>query len=111
MADRPINMLALAIANWAVRIGAENLNQLPGLWKQDTAPMGEWGPLHVEVNAHDFDVDSVGAFTFIIHPAGNPLGFLAAVTPYGGSIMAAGRPAGDLEDMLIAHFEGLGVTP
>jgi hypothetical protein len=109
MSDARLSELCLSIVHWCESIGAAGLHQTPGLWEGETEPLGDYGPLTVQVNAHPEPVGEVPAFTFVVHPKGNPLGFVAMVNPYGGSLMAGGwawKPR-ELEDMLISHFDRL----
>lgn len=96
-----ISSLYFAVTEWALRQGAENINQQPGCWERDFDFEGR--PVVVSINGHDKDQKSrdgmsVPPFNILLAIGGFPAALLDPVS----GIIVGGQPG--IEDRLIAAF-------
>lgn len=89
--ERPISELYAVIAEWAIGLGADRLDELPGLWNGET---DKW---RVDINGHDKEVDGLGfAHMRLQH---KKYFQIAVLSPFDGQI-----GGGAHEDDMIEHF-------
>ena len=93
-AHKNVSILFAKIVRWAVEQGADNIQNLPGVWSGET---DKWA---VKINGHDHEIDDVPQFSILLEHK-TAFMTMAIVSVNGGHVIGA------TEDDLTAHFDAL----